>query len=300
MRILVTGATGFIGSAVVDELLQAGHFVLGLARNDAAAAKLAGASAQAHPGELTDLDSLTAGARSCDGVAHLAFIHDFSKFEENILIDRRAVAAMTQALDGSGKPFVLTSGTAFVAPGRVATEDDRPLHPHTGRAATEGVVIAAAGRGSRPCIVRLPPSVHGAGDHGFVPMLIDVARRTGVSAYVSNGSNRWPAVHRLDAARLFRLALETAAPGTCLHATDEEGIAMRDIAAVIGEGLGVPTRSIPAAEASAHFDWMTAFAQLDGAASSTQTRSAMAWQPRQPGLLADLRQSDYFSPTVQH
>ena len=295
MRVFVTGATGFIGAAVVSELLGAGHSVLGLARNEEAADKLARAGVEAHRGELTDLDALAAGARACDGVAHLAFIHDFSKFEENIEIDRRAAEAMTSALEGSGKPFVLTAGTALVAPGRVATESDVPADPNTGRAATEQLVLATASRGVRASVVRLSPSVHDEGDHGFVPLLIDIARRTGIAAYVGDGGNRWPAVHRLDAAHLFRLALEKAEPGTRLHGAAEEGIPMYQIAETVGEGLGVPVRSLTPEEAPSHFDWFAGFAQLDGAASSVITRKTLGWEPKQKGLIADMRESGYFS-----
>lgn len=298
MKIFVTGATGFVGSAVVDALLGAGHTVLGLARNDAAADKLDKAGAQAHRGELTDLDTLAAGARACDGVAHLAFIHDFSKFQENIEIDRRAAQAMTTALEGTGKPFVLTSGTALVAPGRVATENDVPVDPTTGRAATEQLVLATANRGVRASIVRLAPSVHGEGDYAFVPMLIDIARRTGVAAYIGDGTNRWPAVHRLDAAQLFRLALEKAAPGTRLNGAAEEGIPMREIAQTIGDGLGLPVQSISADEAAEHFDWFAGFVGLDGATSSAITRLSLGWEPRQQGLLADIRDSGYFNRPI--
>jgi nucleoside-diphosphate-sugar epimerase len=294
MRIFVTGATGFIGSALVTELLRSGHSVLGLARNDAAAGKLVQAGVDVHLGELTDLDALAAAARLCDGVAHLAFIHDFSKFQENIEIDRVAAQAMTQALAGSQKPFVLTSGTAMVAPGRVATENDVPADPTTGRAATEEMVLATAARGVRASVVRLSPSVHDAGDYGFVPMLINLARRTGVSAYVAEGTNRWSAVHRLDAALLFRLALEKALPGTRLHGAAEEGIPMRQIAETIGEGLGLPVRSIAAADAASHFDWFAGFVQLDSPTSSEITRQTLGWSPMRKGLLADMKESGYF------
>lgn len=294
MRVFVTGATGFIGSAVVAELLKHGHSVLGLARNEASAAKVTALGAAVHRGELTDSEALAAGARACDGVAHLAFIHDFSKFQENVEIDRRAAAAMTYALEGSGKAFVLTGGVAFVAPGRMAHEDDIPANPEAGRAATEMDVVAAAGRGVRTSVVRLAPSVHGADDHGFIPMLVDVARRTGVSAYVAEGSNRWPAVHRLDAARLFRLALERAEPGTRLHGVAEEGIAMREIAETIATGLGVPARSITADDATAHFDWIAPFSQLDTPSSSAVTRRTMEWAPTEIGLVEDMRRSGYF------
>lgn len=297
MRIFVTGANGFIGSAVVAELLAAGHQVLGLARSDEAADALAQAGATAHRGELTDPDSLAAGARVCDGVAHLAFIHDFSKYQENGEIDRRAVTALVDALDGSGKPLVITSGITVAAPGRTVTEHDAATSdsPSAVRTPSEEVVLAAADRGVRSSVVRLPPSVHGPGDHAFVPALIDVARRTGVSAYVGDGANRWPAVHRLDAARLFRLALEKAAPGTRLHGVAEEGIPMRVIAEAIGEGLGVPVRSIPEDEAATQFDWLAHFVVIDTPASSAITRTAVGWRPKENGLLKDLRESRYFS-----
>lgn len=295
MRVFVTGATGFIGSATVRELRNGGHAVLGLARNDEAAEALARAGAEAHRGELTDLDSLAAGARACEGVIHLAFIHDFSKFMENIEIDRRAVEAMIAALEGSNKPFVGASGALLLAAGRrTATEDDAPAHGAMPRAATEAFVLAAAGRGVRSSIVRLAPTVHGAGDHGFVPHLIDIARRAGFAAYVGDGANRWPAVHRLDAARLYRLALEKAAPGQPLHGVAEEGIPMRDIAEAIGAGLGLPVRCISAEEAGAHFDWIAPFVQLDAPTSSAKTRETLGWTPREAGLLTDMREGWYF------
>lgn len=299
MKIFVTGATGFIGSAVVSELLAAGHSVLGLARNAEAAVKLEKAGVQPHHGSLTDLGSLAAGARVADGVAHLAFIHDFSKFDENVLIDRRASEAMLDALEGSEKPFVLTSGTAMVAPGRVATEADVPADVTTGRAATEEFVLAAAVRGVCASVVRLSPTVHGEGDGAFVPMLIDIAREKGVAGYIGDGANRWPAVHRRDAASLFRLALEKAAPGSRLHGAAEEGIAMRDIAETIGAGLSVPVRSFSAEEAEGHFGWFAGFVGLDGPTSSAITRASIGWAPQQIGLLADMRESGYFAASAR-
>lgn len=297
MRVFVTGATGFIGSAVVAELRGAGHDVLGLARSAEAVEALARQGAEAHRGDLTDLDSLAAGARACDGVVHLAFIHDFSQYEENGRIDGRAVTAMADALAGSGKPFVITSGTTVAAAtGRTVTEEYAAIvdAPSAGRAPSEGIVLAAAAQGVRSSIVRLPPSVHGPGDHGFVPALIEVARRTGLSAYVGEGANRWPAVHRLDAARLFRLALEGAPAGTRLHGVAEEGIAMRAIAETIGEGLGVPVRGITPDEAAAHFDWLARFVALDAPASSAITQKILEWRPREHGLLEDMK-SFYFA-----
>ena len=296
MRVFVTGATGFIGTAVVRELLTAGHKVLGLVRSDAGAEALARMDVESHRGELSDTESLAAGARACDGVIHTAFIHDFSQYEANAQTDQRALDAMASALEGTGKPLVATSGTAVLAPGRIGTEEDAPAPDGLGhiRAASE-VVLTAADRGVRVSVVRLPPSVHDRGDHGFVPTLIDVARRTGVAAYVGDGANRWPAVHRLDAARLFRLALEKAAPGSRVHGVAEEGVPMRAIAEVIGRGLGVPVRGMSEDEASAHFGWMALFVAIDNATSSERTRHSLGWNPQQQGLLADLRDSGYFS-----
>lgn len=296
MRVFVTGATGFIGSAVVNELMAAGHQVLGLVRSDASADALARLGVEPHRGELSDTNSLAAGARTCDGVIHTAFIHDFSQYEANAATDQRALDAMARALQGSGKPLVATSGTAVLAPGRIGTEDDLPALDGLGRirAASE-VVLAAAERGVRVSVVRLPPSVHGRGDHAFVPALIDIARRTGVAAFVGDGANRWPAVHRLDAARLFRLALEKAAPGSRLHGAAEEGIPMRAIAQAIGRGLGLPVRGMGEEEAAGHFGWLAPFVALDNSTSSALTRSSLGWDPQQPDLLTDLRDSGYFS-----
>lgn len=296
MRVFLTGATGFIGEAIVRELLIEGHQVLGLARSDAAADTLARLGVEAHRGELSDTDSLAAGARACEGVIHTAFIHDFSQYVANAETDRLALDAMARALEGSGKPLVATSGTGVLAPGRIGTEKDAPALEGLGsiRAASE-VVLAAADRGVRVSVVRLPPSVHGRGDHGFVPALIDIARRTGVAAFVGDGANRWPAVHRLDAARLFRLALEKAAPGSRLHGAAEEGIPMRAIAEAIGEGLGVPVRSLTEDEAPAHFDWMALFVGIDIPTSSALTREALGWSPKESGLLMDMKEGGYFS-----
>jgi nucleoside-diphosphate-sugar epimerase len=302
MRVFLTGATGFVGSAIVQELMNAGHRVLGLARNDAAAETLARLGVEAHRGDLSAPDSLAAGASTCDGVIHTAFNHDWSIPREVAAeTDRRAVEAMVAALEGSGKPFVLTSGTlmvALAAPGRIATEEDVLGSATTLRAASEMVVQAAVARGVRGSMVRLPPTVHGAGDHGFVPMLIEIARRTGISAFVGDGTNRWPAVHRLDAARLFRLALEQATPGARLHAAAEEGVPLRGIAEVIGEGLGVPVRSLTAEDARTHFDWLAHFVAMDNPTSSALTRKSLGWRPEGPELLADVRNNGYFAETV--
>jgi nucleoside-diphosphate-sugar epimerase len=297
MNIFLTGATGFIGSAIARELLAAGHRVIGLARNDAARARLMEVGLEAHPGSLTDLDSLRGGAAAADGVIHTAFIHDFSSYPEAAEADRRAVEAIAQVLAGTAKAFVATSVTALLPPGHLATEEDTP-DPRTHaafRLPAERAVLAAAERGVRTSVVRLPPAVHGPGDHAFVPALIEIARRTGTSAYLEDGENRWPAVHRLDAARLFRLALEHAPAGSVLHAVADEGVALSSIAEVIARKLGLAgTTSIARANAQEHFGWLAAFMGIDNPTSSTRTRAAMNWQPQEPGLLAELESAIYF------
>jgi nucleoside-diphosphate-sugar epimerase len=298
MRVFVTGATGFIGSAVVRELREAGHDVVGLARSDQAAASLAAAGAGVHRGSLTDLDSLRAGAAKADGVIHTAYIHDFSATGDPAgaaRTDGQAIEALGEALAGSAKPLVVASGTALLAPGRPAAEEDNMPgdlpHPRV----SEQVALPFAGRGVRVCSLRLPPSVHGQGDHGFVPALIGIARAKGLAAYVGDGSNRWAAVHRLDAARLFRLALESAPADARLHAVGDEGVPFRDIAAVIGRHLKLPVTEISRAEADAHFGGFALFAAMDVPASSALTRQRFGWHPVQPGLIADLGQGHYFS-----
>ena len=284
MKVFVTGATGFIGSAVVQELIGAGHQALGLARNDAAAEVLATMGAEVHRGDLSDPESLAAGAKASDGVAHLAFIHDFSNFMASVAADRQAIQAIADALEGTDKPFVSTFGVLLMTPGRLLTENDSAPPQANPRAATESVVMDAAGRGVRASLMRLAPTVHGAGDGGFVPMLIGLARQKGYAAYIGEGDNRWPAVHRLDAARLYRLALEKAAPGTRLHAIAEEGIPMRQIAEAIGEGLGLPVRSVTPDEAPGYYGWMAMFAGSDAPTSSAITRETMGWTPQEPDL----------------
>ncbi len=295
MRVFLTGATGWVGSAVLSELLAAGHDVLGVARSDEGAETLARAGVAVHRADLAEPERFAAGARACDGVIHTAFNHDFSQFAANIETERRAVQAMLDALAGSGKPLVVSSGVALLAPGRTATETDHQATegPAAGRALTEELVVAAAARGVRTSVVRLAPTVHGAGDHGFTPRIVAAAREHGVSAYVGDGANRWPAVHRSDAARLYRLALERAAPGSRLHAIAEEGIAMRTIAETIGEGLGLPVRSLTAEEAPAHFGFLAMFVGLDIPASSQITREALGWRPAGPDLLTDIRENGY-------
>jgi nucleoside-diphosphate-sugar epimerase len=293
MRVFVTGASGFIGSAVVPELISAGHRVLGLARSEASAKALAAAGADVLRGDLNEPASLQAGAAESDGVIHLGFIHDFDHFEDSIRTDARAIAVMGEVLAGSGRPFVFASGVAGVWPGRMATEEvpfDRNVHP---RAANAAVALELAERGVRVSAVRLAPTVHGAGDHGFVKRLVDIAREKGVSGYVAEGRNRWPAVHRLDAASLFRLALENAPAGAALHGVADEGVPARTIAEIIGRKLGLPPASISVEDAGAHFGWLGRFFAMDMPASSALTRARMGWTPTHPSLVEDLEAGRY-------
>lgn len=293
MRVFVTGASGFVGSAVVKELIGAGHQVVGLARSEANAAALKAAGADTHRGSLEDGESLRQGARGADGVIHCAFNHDFSRWAQNCELDRRAIEALGEGLAGSDKPLIITSGTALLAPGRLADEDAK-AESTIPRVASEQAADALAGRGVRAMVMRLPPSVHGDGDHGFVPRLIAIARERGSAAYVGEGANRWPAVHRLDAARLYRLALEKGVGGGRYHAIGEEGVRFREIARVIGEKLGLPQVSLTGEEAEAHFGWFAMFAGIDAPASGARTKAAMGWAPRQVGLIADLEKGKYF------
>ena len=293
MQVFVTGASGWIGSAVVPELLGAGHQVLGLARSDSSAAAVAAAGAEVLRGDLDDLDTLRAGAASSDGVIHLAFIHDFTDFEASIGADRRAIETLSAALEDSGKPLVIASGTPAV-PGRVATEGDESASgsPAAARVANAHVALDMAARGVRSSVVGLPRTVHGDGDrHGFIARMIGIARDSGVSGYVGDGSNRWPAVHVLDAAHLFRLAVEQGPAGSRLHAVGDEGVPIRDIAEVIGRHLNLPAASVPAED----FGWLGHILAIDQPASSAQTRALLGWHPVQPGLIEDLDKGHYFA-----
>ena len=292
MRVFVTGATGFVGSAVVQELLSAGHQVLGLSRSEAGAAGLRAAGAEVLQGSLQDLDSLRRGAEQAEAVAHLAFNHDFSRFAENCEDDARAIKAMGAVLEGSAKPMLVTSGLALQRSGDLATEQDLPA-PHFPRQSEEAAAEMAA-RGVRISAVRLSPTTHGRGDHGFTPTLIRIAREKGAAAYIGEGRNRWAAVHRTDAARLYRLALEQGVDGGPFHAVAEEGIPFKDIAAAIGRGLGVPVVSVSAEEAEAHFGWFARFAGFDVPASAARTRARLGWAPKGLGLLEDMERSGYF------
>lgn len=286
MRVFITGATGFIGSAVVKELLGAGHRVLGLTRSEAGAQALAAAGAEAHPGSLDDPESLRRGAAAADGVIHLAFIHDFSKFQENCGIDRRAIEALGSALAGSDKPLIVASGLAgLAAPGQVATEEDAVPPDFPFPRVSEQTALALPG--VRASVMRLP-QVHDTARQGLVTYLIAVGREKGVSAYAGEGRNRWAAAHVSDVARLYRLALEQGEPGAIYHAVAEEGVPMREIAEAIGRNLKIPAVSLSAEECQAHFGWLALFAGADLQASSDQTRRKLGWNPAGPGLIADL------------
>lgn len=297
MRVFVTGASGWIGSAVVPELLAAGHEVVGLARSESSAAALVAAGAEVRRGDLEDLEVLRVAAEDADGVIHLAFIHDFSAFATAAEIDRVAIDTMGEVLEGSDRPLVIVSGTLGLAPGRVATEHDLPdlttaLSP---RARTERAALDLAGRGVRSASVRLSPSVHGVGDHGFVARLVEIAREQGVSGHIGDGANRWTGVHRLDAARLFRLAVEQAPPGTVLHGVADTGVPIRSLAEVIGRHLDLPVVAVDPEDAPAHFGWLAPMLSLDAPATSEITQELLSWHPTEPGLLEDLDLGHYFA-----
>lgn len=290
MRVFVTGASGWIGSAAVDELLAAGHTVVGLARSDTSAAILEGKGAQVVRGDLDDLDGLRSGAESADAVVHLGNKHDWSDMAATNATERAATLTIGEALVGSDRPFVLASGLAALTPGEPATERDAsPFHgPESPRGGSENLALEFADRGVRTVIARFAPTVHGAGDHGFLASLAAIAREKGVSGYPGDGINRWAAVHRSDAARLVVLGLEHAPAGTRLHAVTEPGIPSRDIATAIGRALGVPVAAIATEDVSAHFGWIGTFFGMDMAGTSLLTQDLLGWSPTGPTLVADL------------
>ena len=302
MHVFVTGGSGLTGPAVVSDLIAAGHTVTGLARSDAAVARLEALGASVRRGELADLDSLRAGAAASDGVLHMAFSGDFPDPEGLVRLDTGAITVMGEALAGSDRPLVMTSGTFAMTPGRVSTELDAP-DPASGaqfRIPGEQACLAFTERGVRSSVVRLSPTVHGPGDYGFIAMLIAAARKAGVAPYLGDGANRWPAVHRLDAATLFRLALEKAPAGSCLHGADESGVTLRTVADVIGRKLDLPVTSTTLEDASPFFDvaFVAAAFAIDAPASSAHTRSLLGWTPTHPTLLEDLEHGDYFDQPI--
>lgn len=295
MRVFITGATGFIGSAIVEDLLAAGHQVVGLARSDASAKLLESFGVEILRGSLDDLDSLKRGAAGSDGVIHCAFIHDFSDFATSAKKDHLAIQTLGAALEGTNRPLVITSGTLGLGltPGRLATEEDRGDPAKNPRVASEDIALSFASKDVRSSVIRLPPSVHGKGDHAFVPMLIAIAREKGVSAYIGEGINRWPSVHRVDTAQLYRLVLEKGTAGAKYHGVSDEGIPFRDIAQAIGRHLNVPVVSKTIEEAADHFGWFGNFIAIDNPTSSKQTQQELGWHPSQTSLLVDLNEN-YF------
>ncbi len=294
MRVFVTGATGFVGSALVPELLHAGHQVLGLARSDEGATSLIAAGAEVHRGDLDDLGSLRSGAAMADGVIHAAFNHDFSKFAENCEADRRAIKAMGDVLAGSDRPLIVTSGLS-PTPDRITTEDDVPPSGSSGTPrVSEQTAISMVARGVRASVVRIP-QVHDRDKQGVATYMIALAREKGISAYVGAGLNRWPAVHRLDAAPIYRLALEKGSAGARYHAVAEEGVSVREIAEAIGRGLKIPVVALLPDEAASHVGWLGFLVSMDAPASSALTRQRLGWRPTEkPGLIADLERASAF------
>ncbi|KAJ5204512.1 uncharacterized protein N7498_005391 [Penicillium cinerascens] len=296
MRVFVTGATGFIGQAVVQELLDAGHSVVGLARSESKAEELRAKGVKSILGSIEDIETLKRGASESDGVIHLAFNHDFTKFAENAKVEYDAIVAIGAALAGSNRPFVIASGTMMLTKGVLGTEDsdaDLVSFPNP-RAPNEGEITKLAAQGVRASAVRLTPTVHGDDDHGFIYMITQIARAKGESAYIGDGQNKWPAVHRYDAARLFRLALEKGEPGAKYHAVGEQGIPMKDIAEAIGHELGVPAVSKTFEEAQVHFNGFMAFAvSVDNPSSSKKTQEQLRWTPSERGLVADIKAGVY-------
>lgn len=300
MRVFVTGASGWIGSAVVTELLAAGHQVVGLARSDASAQALATAGAQVRRGDICDLDVLGAAAADSDAVVHLAFRHDIAftgDFDTAVSSDRAAIGALGDALSGSGRPLAVASGVAGLKPGAVATERDmaEPFPGPGGRVLNERAALALADRGVRSMSVRFAPTVHGLGDHGFLSAVVAADRAAGTAAFIGDGVNRWPAVHRSDAARLVRLGIEGAPAGSVLHAVGEQGVALRDVAEAIGRGLDLPVISITPEQAESQFGFLAGFLAMDMPVSSTLTRDLLSWQPTGPGLVQDLNRGHYFT-----
>lgn len=295
MRVFVTGASGFVGSAIVQELLQAGHNVLGMVRSESAAYALVKTGAEAYFGNLDDLESIKKGAAQCDAVIHTAFNHDFSRYKENCENDRQVIQALGAVLAGSNRPLVVTSGVGILRKDGLFTESDaHPSSEVSPRAATEEAANTVAQQGVDTYIVRLPASVHAKGDHGFVPMVIGMAKEKGQSAYIGEGNNRWPAVHRLDAAVLYHLIIEKQPQQKVYHAVAEEGITFKQIATAIGKGLQLPTVSKDGSEAEAHFGWFKHFAGMDCSASSELSRKTLGWEPTHPTLLDDLTPGVYF------
>lgn len=297
MKVFVTGATGFVGTAVVQELLAHGHQVLGLARSQEAVKKLIAAGAEAHSGDLNDFESLKSGAIASDAVIHLGFVHDFARFEEMCKLDGKVIETIGEALLGTDKPFLITSGTALFSKDGITTEKDRSANNPHPRIATENAADAVAAKGVKVAVVRLSPSVHGKGDViGFVPTSINIAKEKRKAAIINDGNNFWPAVHRLDAAKLYRLALEKPfISGTRYHAVAEQGIPFKDIASFIAEKLQIPMVSLTNDEAVAHFGWFAHFVKLNNQTSSETTKATLGWKPQHPTLMEDLQNDVYFA-----